>query len=343
MEEATMKIGRIVLSAAPYAIDQPYDYRIPTELEETLMPGMRVIIPFGAGNRRTEGLVLAVTSVAHTEKKLKPVLVCLDDIPVLDQEGLKLALWIRERWFCTVYDAARAMLPAGLYFSLQDRYVLADGIDRETAYKAAGRSGIAQQIIDLVLAGKNGAELRLIRESLGTSDPNPVLKNLTDQKILVLETSAARGIGDKKEKVAVLAIPPEEAMAQVTPKRRYAPLKYAVTELLCTLGSASVKELCYFTGASNTTLRSLEKNGILTLEQREIFRRPQMEEQAPVEPVVLNQEQEAAFQTLDQLCAAGKPAAALLYGVTGSGKTQVYIKLIQRTLKRGRTALVLVP
>lgn len=129
----------------------------------------------------------------------------------------------------------------------------------------------------------------------------------------------------------------------VTPRRRSAPLRYSVTELLCSLGAASAKELCYFTGASMPTIRSLEKSGILTLEQQEVFRRPRVEDVERLPPPVLNEEQQRAFEGLDELARAGKPAAALLYGVTGSGKTQVYVRLIQQTLERGRTALVLVP
>lgn len=150
-------------------------------------------------------------------------------------------------------------------------------------------------------------------------------------------------MGDKKELVASLAIPPEEAMALVTPRRRSAPLRYAVTELLCALGSASAKELCYFTGAANATLRSLEKSGILRLEHREVFRRVTVEAGERAAPPVLNAEQQAAFEGLDALAAVGRPAAALLYGVTGSGKTQVYLRLIYEALARGRTAMVLVP
>ena len=158
-----------------------------------------------------------------------------------------------------------------------------------------------------------------------------------------METSASRGVGDKKELVASLAIPPEEAMALVTPRRRSAPLRYAVTELLCAIGSASAKELCYFTGAANATLRSLEKSGILRLERQEVFRRVTVEAGERATPPVLNAEQQAAFEGLDALAAAGRPAAALLYGVTGSGKTQVYLRLIYEALARGRTAMVLVP
>ena len=262
---------------------------------------------------------------------------------MLDGEALRLALWMRERWFCTVYDAARAMLPAGLYFSLQNRWKLAPGVDREAAYAAAGRSEHARHIVELLFVSGREADVAQIKEAFGTKDPNPALKLLRDKGILTLETSASRGVGDKKELVASLAIPPEEAMALVTPRHRSAPLRYAVTELLCALGSASAKELCYFTGAANATLRSLEKSGILRLEHREVFRRVTVEAGERAAPPVLNAEQQAAFEGLDALAAAGRPAAALLYGVTGSGKTQVYLRLIYEALARGRTAMVLVP
>ena len=336
-------VAKIALQAATYAIDKPYDYQVPPELLDTLRPGMRVIVPFGAGNRRTEGIVLALEGGYPDDPRRKSILTVLDEEPVLDGEALRLALWMRERWFCTVYDAARAMLPAGLYFSLQDRWKLAPGVDREAAYAAAGRSEHARHIVELLFASGREADVAQIKEAFGTKDPNPALKLLRDKGIFTLETSASRGVGDKKELVASLAIPPEEAMALVTPRRRSAPLRYAVTELLCAIGSASAKELCYFTGAANATLRSLEKSGILRLEHREVFRRVTVEAGERAAPPVLNAEQQAAFEGLDALAAAGRPAAALLYGVTGSGKTQVYLRLIYEALARGRTAMVLVP
>ncbi len=336
-------VAKIALQAATYAIDKPYDYQVPPELLDTLRPGMRVVVPFGAGNRRTEGIVLALEGGYPDDPRRKSILTVLDEEPVLDGEALRLALWMRERWFCTVYDAARAMLPAGLYFSLQDRWKLAPGVEREAAYAAAGRSEHARHIVELLFVSGREADVAQIKEAFGTKDPNPALKLLRDKGILTLETSASRGVGDKKELVASLALPPEEAMALVTPRRRSAPLRYAVTELLCAIGSASAKELCYFTGAANATLRSLEKSGILRLEHREVFRRVTVEAGERAAPPVLNAEQQAAFEGLDALAAARRPAAALLYGVTGSGKTQVYLRLIYEALARGRTAMVLVP
>lgn len=337
-----VRLAKVALSAATFTIDKPYNYYLPEDLSGCALPGMRVLVPFGAGNRRTEGIILTLDDGVRTEK-LKAIMALLDEQPVLETEQIQLALWMRERYFCTVYDAARAMLPAGLYFALQNRYVLTNSADKECAYKAAGRSEAAKRILDLIYSCGNAADLRQIRGAFGTKDPNSALKLLTEKGILRLETSTSRGIGDKTEQLASLLIPPEEALSLVASKRKTAPLRYAVVELLSTVGQASTKEICYFTGASPTTLRSLVKSGIIMLEKREIFRRVAVEAAPAAEPIVLNEEQQSAFEGLNALCAAGKPSAALLYGVTGSGKTQVYIRLIQCVLARGKTAMVLVP
>lgn len=337
-----IRVAKIALSAATFAIDRPYTYRIPQALTD-LVPGVRVIVPFGAGNRRTEGLVLAVKEEPETDKPLKSILTCLDEEPVLDEEGIRLALWIRERWFCTVYEATKAMLPAGLYYALQDCYRFAEGIELERAIEAAGRSKHEQHVVQLVASRRDGLEVGVIREAFGTKDPGPALRSLVEKGILQLVTSASRGVGDKVEKWASLAVPAEEAVTQVAAKRKTAPLRYSVVELLSGIGEAAVKEICYFTGATNSTIRSLEKSGLLHLEEREVYRRAVPESIKPAKPIQLNEEQETVFRGLNSLAQERKSLVALLYGVTGSGKTQVYLRLIQETLQRGKTALTLVP
>ncbi len=339
---STANIAKIVVSAAPYAIDRPYDYLIPPELDGLVRPGMRVAVPFGSGNRGTDGVVLSLGEREDTAK-LKSIQALLDEKPVLDERSIQLALWMRERYFCTVYDALRIMLPAGLWFSLMDCWKIAPGVDREAAYEAAGRSANANKLVELLFANGGAAELGRIRMAFGTTDPGAAIKTLADRGIIVKETQTARNVKDKSEQIAALAMPPADAMALVAPRRSRAPLQYAAAEALCAIGQVSAKELCYFTGASMTTLRSLEKRGVLTLSKREVYRRPDLPELPQAAPIVLNDQQEAANEGLLALAEEGRPAAALLYGVTGSGKTQVYFQLIHTLLDRGRTALVLVP
>ncbi len=335
-------IGKIAVSKAVFSMDKPYSYLIPTPLLSKIQVGTRVLVPFGGGNRGSEGIVLAITQ-EDTALRMKEILALLDDTPVLDDQGIQLALWLRERYFCTVYDGVKAMLPAGLYFSLRDCLVMQEGLSRDAGYTLVEDSAPARELLELLFIWNGQGEMEQIRLAFGSRDPNPAIKILVDRGLCRLETSTQRGVGEKHEKIAVLAIPGEEAMTRVTPKRSSAPLRFAVTELLCAMGSASVKELCYFTGASGSTIKSLERSGILTIQSKEVFRSPHPEDVIPAPPVVLSPEQEVAFQGIDALCQAGTTAAALLYGVTGSGKTNVYIRLIRETLSRGKTAMVLVP
>lgn len=337
-----MRTAKIALADATFSIDKPYSYRIPAEWPAGLLPGMRVLVPFGRGNRHSEGIVLSVSD-EEEDARLKTILTQLDDAPVINEQDLRLALWMRGRYFCTVYTAVRAMLPTGLWYALKDRYSIAPGMDRERAFAAAGKGDLEKRILELIFAQNGRAELEQIQKAFGVKNPRPALKQLTDRGVLCLETGARRQVRDKTEKLAVLRMPPQEAMELVRKRRSSAPMRYAVTELLCGIGSASVKEICYFTGASMQTVKSLERSGVLSLEEQEVFRRVLPDQYEPAEPVSFNREQQEAFDGLEPLCRSGRPEAALLYGVTGSGKTQIYIRLIRSVLDSGRTAIVLVP
>ena len=305
-------MAKVAVSKAIYAIDKPYDYLVPPEQEGQVLPGMRVAVPFGSGNRGSDGIVLSLERQEENTPTLKPVLSCLDDAPVLDEKGIQLALWMRERYFCTVSDAVKAMLPAGMYFALRDSVTLVPGLEPEQIWDLLSDAPAAARLAEMLCCWGGSGDMTQIHTAFGAKDPTPAIRVLLDRKIAVLETSAQRAVGDKTERLAVLNMPAEEAMELVASRRKRAPLRYAVTELLCTLGAASTKELCYFTGASPATLRSLEKSGILTLEKHEVLRRVRVEDVEPAGPVELNQEQEAAFRGLDRFCLRGEAGAALL-------------------------------
>ena len=115
-------IASIAVSAAVFAIDKPYSYQIPVSMD--LKPGVRVVVPFGRGNRQCEGIVLDVRD--GVDEGLKYIVSVLDETPVISEDQLRMAAFLRDRYFCTFYDAIKVMLPAGLWFSSEETFSLAD-------------------------------------------------------------------------------------------------------------------------------------------------------------------------------------------------------------------------
>ena len=337
METADMV--KVAVSAAPYSIDKPYSYLVPDALAAAAVPGVRVMVPFGRGNKESEGLILARVQ----EPKLpgsKAIRQILDPEPVLDKAGIDLALWMRGRYFCTVFEAVKTILPAGLWYGLREIWSLA--MEPETARSAAVGIPGAWQVLDLLEKQGGKADIRVLRDVLGDGAEKP-LKAMKKAEILTCETDAKRKIADKSHRMVELAVNTEDAYALTEPKRRSAPARYEVVNFLATAGRTPAAEVSYYTGASARTLKTMEKAGLIAFSEEEELRVPSLDDVEPGPEIVLNEEQQRAFEEILGRVQAEKPSVTLLHGVTGSGKTQVYLRLVQETLALGKTAMVLVP
>ncbi|WP_419045618.1 replication restart helicase PriA [Dysosmobacter sp.] len=337
METADMV--KVAVSAAPYSIDKPYSYLVPDALAAAAVPGVRVMVPFGRGNKESEGLILARVQ----EPKLpgsKAIRQVLDPEPVLDKAGIDLALWMRGRYFCTVFEAVKTILPAGLWYGLREIWSLA--MEPEAARSAAVGIPGAWQVLDLLEKQGGKADIRVLRDALGDGAEKP-LKAMKKAEILACETDAKRKIADKSHRMVELAVNTEDAYALTEPKRRSAPARYEVVNFLATAGRTPAAEVSYYTGASARTLKAMEKAGLIAFSEEEELRVPSLDDVEPGPEIVLNEEQQRAFEEILGRVQAAKPSVTLLHGVTGSGKTQVYLRLVQETLALGKTAMVLVP
>ena len=334
-------LARVAVSSVPYAADKLYTYRIPDELAPEAASGKRVLIPFGRGNRRSEGFVLDIVR-EEDKPAYKPIDAFLDDMPLLDSRDIRLARWMKARYFCTYYDALKTLLPGGVWLKSREIWKLNDDISAEEALGAVEPDSLEETLLCTVLSSK-GAERAALNE-LGGEKTGRALHAMAEQGILVCETTMKQRLGDKKARMVSLCVSAEEALAAVEPKRRSAPVRYAVIELLCREGTLSSTEISYYTGATMQTLLGLNKSGLVEFSEQEVLRvsapAPSAHEDAPI---TLNEEQQAAYEGLTALLEREGGSAALLYGVTASGKTQVYLKLIERLLARGKTAMLLVP
>ena len=329
-------IAKIAVSAATFAIDKPYSYWIPERMD--VQTGIRVTVPFGKGNKRTEGIVLGVEE--GSADGLKAVERLLDETPMVTQEMLRLAAFLRERYFCTFYDAVRTMLPAGVWFRSSETYRLTENLSWQ---EKEVRNPNALKILQFLLDCGGEAPDKLVNDVVADeTEREKAIKYLVQKKWIADEAVFSRKLGDKTEKIATLAAPVEEAMEHASRCLR-APMQRSVLELMCSIGSVSVKELCYFTGAKPATVKRLADLGYLELTDKPVLRCSQIKPVKLDGPLVLNSEQMAAYEGLQAQMQGGIPGVALLYGVTGSGKTSVYIRLIQSCLDDGKSAMLLVP
>ena len=330
-------IAQIAVSAATYAIDKPYSYLASPEME--LQPGSRVLVPFGRGNRQSEGVVLAVEP--GSREGLKSVLEVLDEQPLIDDRMLRLAAFMRERYFCTFFEAIRAMLPAGAWFRSREKFSLTEDRSwKERTIRQPDARTILEHLDNLGGEAK-GEELRTLIPD--EERRNAAVKYLLKKKWLHSHTDFLRTVADKTEQIVTLAASAEEAMEYAARRPKSAAMQRSVLELMCSIGQTSVKELCYFTGASPATVRRLAEKGYLELSERSVLRCSEIKPARLDGPLILNEEQSAAFSGLKDQMEREKPGTALLQGVTGSGKTSVYLKLIESCLARGKSAMLLVP
>ena len=325
------QIAKVAVAAATYAIDKPYDYLVPSGME--LSVGCRVTVPFGRGNRTAEGMVLQLRQEVPA-KPLKAIRSLLDQESVLSEKEIRLALWMRQRYFCTFYDALHTILPAAVWYRYREIWSLCP---------TAGEEGLTEREQAVCRMLSDGPQEReTLCTALGEDIPS-VLYQMKKKGLVSVETETSRKVKDHMVELASLAAPAQEVLERLERRRRSAPRQYEAAAFLAKCGETTVHDLCYFTGATRQTLRSLEKQGLIALRSREEYRISPREYGVPAEEITLNQQQQSAYDTILRQTETGRAGVTLLQGVTGSGKTLVYIRLAQTLLEQGKSVMILVP
>lgn len=329
-------IAKVAVSSAIYSFDCEYSYRIPDEYKAMAKAGVRVLVPFGKGNRKTVGFITRLYEETEFDEKIKPVIKIIDEESLLTDEMLSIIMWLKENTFCTYFDAFKSVVPSGYTVNVTQRYTLANKSINEDEL-----DDDELDIVKIIKYAKNQREVDRILDYTGKPKLKKLITSLIDKGILEESNVLKRKTGD--ETVRMVRLSDEyingEIVTSFTVKQKN------VVDFLQEYNCASVKEVCYMTNCTETIIKRLVQKQVLKDFRQEVMRNAigEVNNRVNIDEIILNEEQQNAFLGIMDLINDNKPAGALLYGVTGSGKTSVFYHLINQVLKMGKTALLLVP
>ncbi|MDR1002368.1 MAG: primosomal protein N' [Oscillospiraceae bacterium] len=334
-----MKTACVAVEKTAYHFDKLFSYIVPAEMEETLYSGCRVLVPFGNGNRRRLGVVFSFDDSSEL-LKLKPISEQLDKEPPLGGEMLLLAKWIKETCYCTLFESAKLLLPTGINLRMVKSYSLVNPLTIEGVECEAGLSDTERFILRCIIKSEGTAEHERLMQISPAEDTEDAIEHLIRGGYISSSSEAVRKVGDATVKFVRLKMSEEQLGAvRLTEKQQ------DVVNLLLDVQSASLKELCYFSGVTQNVVGRLVKNGVAEYFENEVYRNPygNIAASASPEKIELSESQQAVYKNLLEEYKSGKFETSLLFGVTGSGKTSVFMRLIDDVVAEGKSVIVMVP
>lgn len=336
-----MSIAKVAVENTAYSFDMLFSYLIPDSLIQKAKVGCRVLVGFGNGNKKRQGFIFALDENDGQNpggKTLKPVENVLDDSPVLSSDLLRLAEFISDRTFCTFFDAAKSMIPFGLGFKAKDMYALTKkGIKTDDDEFTDEEN----RIRNFFRRRKDGITYDSIEKNLGIKSDNPAFEKLIADGYIQKSVQALRNANDAVMKTVKLSDDFLNAENEYKPTAK----QKSVISFIEEVGCAAVKEISYFVGASNAVVENLINKGVLESYDAEIYRNP-IKNGSYIKDdseIILSDEQKNAYDFLINRLNSGEFHTSLLFGVTGSGKTKIYMKLIDSVYKSGKSVIVTVP
>ena len=332
----------MIVSAAvngtTYGYDKLFGYTVPADLQDSVKVGMRVTVPFGRGNRKRIALVMEIlyTDDQEVMKKFKPVASVEDKEPIISGEMMELLIWLKNTTLCTYFEAFHTIVPSGMSLRFSQKFSV---VKPSKAPDTADLSERENEIYCMLSEAKLKKDVDGMLESfLNTSDKDNI-KSLIEKGFITETNEVKQRV--RNETVRMIELSDEfranEFAFNVSVKQQ------AVVDFLRENAAASVKELEYVCGVSRAMINGLLKKGVISDYEYETVSTPKTEVSENIADITLSDEQQRAYDGIAELIDSGKPHAALLYGVTGSGKTLVFVKLIQHTIEIGKTAIVLIP
>ncbi len=330
-----LTVAKVAVENTAYSFDMLFDYSVPDYLYNEVSAGKRVLVSFGNSQKKRVGIVFSVNNNAETTKKLKPICSVIDEEPLLTREMLKTANFIRDNYFSTYFDACKLFLPLGLSMSVKILYA----VNHE--YNGNIIDEKENEIFSFLKNKKHFTDGEKIISACNIDRKSNILDKMVEHGILLKSFDTQRRVNDATIRMVRLTTTSDINSPDI---KNLTKKQQDIIKILIDVGTASVKELCYFTGYSVAVITALESKGLVEIFDDERLRTPYEDiYQGKTKDIELSDEQDIVFKDLLSLYKDEKPKCGLLFGVTGSGKTQVYLKLIDEALKTDDGIIVMIP
>jgi primosomal protein N' (replication factor Y) len=337
----------LVEIAVPANVRKTFTYRLPARLADQAKPGSRVIVPFR--NKLLTGFIVELHhSLKVVDSEIKDVEKIIDDTPVISDEILLLAKWMSDYYYAPLAECLRAAIPAGSLVVAEKVYAITDA---GLAVVHQGKTSSRKPSLKL-------QALKLLADE-GSMSLVSLKRQLSPGVIAVLRELQRSGLVDSYQRTPDIRLRPklqnvvrqtletrsvDQILDRDSSSRKLTQQQLAVINLLAPGREIPLAGIIEHARVSASVVRTLEKKGLVEIVAREVRRNPLAHiENSESKAITLNPDQQ---QALDQILTSlddGRYATFLLHGVTGSGKTEIYIRAMHETLNRGRSALMLVP
>ncbi|MGD6974753.1 primosomal protein N' [Bacillus altitudinis] len=320
-------IAEVIVDVTTKAIDRPFDYRVPDRFKGLVKAGMRVVVPFGP--RKIQGFVTKIKEETDVQSgNIKDIVDLFDLSPVLTDELLELSHWLTEKTLSYHITALQSMLPA----AMKAKY--------EKEIQVLSAEELPQSLKELF-----GQQESILYADIPPEQLKPIQKHV-QKGHLEVRYHVSQKSGKKKVRTLQIAVTKEKLEEKQEQLKKNAVKQKALLAFLLQANETTflAKDLQQQTGASSQTLKALIQEGLLTESYEEIYRDPYRDRAfTPSTPLDLTTEQAEAAKPIHQAVSDEKHETFLLHGVTGSGKTEIYLQTIDHVLQKGKEAIVLVP
>ncbi|WP_304130430.1 primosomal protein N' [Ignavibacterium album] len=330
-----------VVFALPFR--KSFTYEIPAELKKFVKEGVRVVAPFG--KRTLTGFVVKVTKTTQVKEEIKQIREVLDDEPIFNKSLLKFYEWIAEYYLCSLGEALKLLVPHGTEVESKRKISIDKQFVLQLLQKEKKNSTLRYKILQ-ELSTREQITFSALQKAVGKKNIYSLIRNLVEEgAVTIIDEIEGAKVKPKKVKYVRLAKDIKELYSKLPELDRKSPKQVKLLLVLIEAKGKSVPvaELLHKTETSKAALDSLEKKGFVEIIEKEVDRRYKEHYEEVHQEFVLTEQQKKVIDEISPKIKESLFQSYLLHGVTGSGKTQVYIELAKIALEQNKSVLILVP